>query len=166
MKANKVLQILQINRVTLYRYVKDGKIKVKMQPSGHYDYDDDSVYAMAGVKKRFTALYARSVTGRTNEQILNLENFAKLRGIGSILVFRDDSCGYNPSREGLTNLLDRVLKHEIRELYIENTYALLPLGHEMIYKVFEDAGCKVISMDSVVDPAERTRDIELISNCE
>lgn len=48
MKANKVLKILQINRVTLYRYIKSGKLKAIKKESGQYEYDDEDVYRLAG----------------------------------------------------------------------------------------------------------------------
>lgn len=44
MKAKEVLELLQITRQTLTRYVKKGYIKVKVLPTGKYVYDDDSVY--------------------------------------------------------------------------------------------------------------------------
>lgn len=51
MKANKVLKILQINRVTLYRYIKSGKLKANKKNSGQYEYDDEDVYRLAGFDK-------------------------------------------------------------------------------------------------------------------
>ena len=37
MKAKEVLQVLQISRPTLARYVKDGKLKVTLKGNGQYD---------------------------------------------------------------------------------------------------------------------------------
>ena len=40
MKSKQVLQTLQISRVTLSAYVKNGKLKVTKLHNGYYDYDD------------------------------------------------------------------------------------------------------------------------------
>ena len=40
MKSKEVLKLLKISRLTLSKYVKDGKIKTKKLPNGFYDYND------------------------------------------------------------------------------------------------------------------------------
>uniref|UniRef100_A0A6C0ECZ5 HTH merR-type domain-containing protein n=1 Tax=viral metagenome TaxID=1070528 RepID=A0A6C0ECZ5_9ZZZZ len=54
MKSKDVLRILGISRVTLWSYVKFGKIKVTKLSNGFYDYDDKSVYDCAGKKIKLT----------------------------------------------------------------------------------------------------------------
>ncbi|SET19902.1 MerR HTH family regulatory protein, partial [Anaerobranca gottschalkii DSM 13577] len=41
-KSKEVLELLQISRPTLTKYVKEGLIKVSVLPNGRYDYDKDS----------------------------------------------------------------------------------------------------------------------------
>ena len=49
MKANKVLKVLGISRSTLYRYKRDGIIKIKTKYNDtFFEYDDDSVYKLLG----------------------------------------------------------------------------------------------------------------------
>ncbi len=49
MKAKDVKKLLGISQFTLYRYLRDGKVKLKSKLSKtNYDYDDDSVYALIG----------------------------------------------------------------------------------------------------------------------
>ncbi|MFA4724734.1 helix-turn-helix domain-containing protein, partial [Helicobacter pylori] len=45
MKSKEVLKILKISRVTLWKYVKSGKIRVKQEPNGYYIYNDSDVYS-------------------------------------------------------------------------------------------------------------------------
>ena len=53
MKAKEVKKILGITQFTLYRYLKDGKVKLKSKLSKtNYEYDDDSVYKLIGQKKQ------------------------------------------------------------------------------------------------------------------
>jgi len=44
MKSKEVLNFLNISRVTLTKYVKNGTIKVTKLDNGYYDYDNDSVF--------------------------------------------------------------------------------------------------------------------------
>jgi len=49
MKAKEVKKILGITQYTLYRYLKNGKVKIKSKLSKtDYEYDDDSIYALIG----------------------------------------------------------------------------------------------------------------------
>ena len=43
MKANKVLEKLNISRKTLSSYVKQGKIKTRLLNNGFYDYNEDDI---------------------------------------------------------------------------------------------------------------------------
>ena len=53
MKAREVKKILGITQFTLYRYLRNGKVKLKSKLSKtNYDYDDDSIYALIGQKKQ------------------------------------------------------------------------------------------------------------------
>ncbi|WP_180707207.1 helix-turn-helix domain-containing protein, partial [Lactobacillus crispatus] len=44
MKANQVMEILQISRSTLKRYREKGFIKAVQKPTGQFEFDDDSVW--------------------------------------------------------------------------------------------------------------------------
>ena len=51
MKAKEVMELLDISRRTLTRYITKGVIKGTRLPTGRYIYDDESVYKLAGEKK-------------------------------------------------------------------------------------------------------------------
>ena len=55
MKAKDVLELLQISRPTLTKYIKQGTIKTITLPNGKYDYDKDSVYKIfnKGVEQKY-----------------------------------------------------------------------------------------------------------------
>ena len=48
MKAKEVLQILDITRPTLCKYVKEGKIKIDANINGKYRYNAESVFKLIG----------------------------------------------------------------------------------------------------------------------
>lgn len=45
------MELLDISRRTLTRYITSGVIKGSKLPTGRYIYDDESVYKLAGEKK-------------------------------------------------------------------------------------------------------------------
>lgn len=51
MKAKEVMELLDISRRTLTRYITKGVIKGTILPTGRYIYDDESVYKLAGNRK-------------------------------------------------------------------------------------------------------------------
>ena len=55
MKAKEVMELLEISRRTLTRYITNGVIKGSRLPTGRYIYDDESVYKLAGKKKHTKA---------------------------------------------------------------------------------------------------------------
>ena len=73
MKSKEVLKILGVTRTTLTKYVKEGTIKVTKMKNGYYNYDDDSVYAFIGLKKKKhnsrIISYARVSTQNQKEQL-------------------------------------------------------------------------------------------------
>lgn len=58
MKSKEVLELLQITRPTLTKYVKEGIIKIEVLPNGGYDYDKESVYKLfnKGVDRKIELL--------------------------------------------------------------------------------------------------------------
>ena len=51
MKAKEVMELLDISRRTLTRYITKGVIKGNRLPTGRYIYDDESVLKLAGNRK-------------------------------------------------------------------------------------------------------------------
>lgn len=51
MKAKEVMDLLDISRRTLTRYITKGVIKGNKLPTGRYIYDDESVLKLAGNRK-------------------------------------------------------------------------------------------------------------------
>lgn len=51
MKAKEVIKILNISRPTLYKYVKQGLIKIDSNINGKYRYNAESVYNLLTYKK-------------------------------------------------------------------------------------------------------------------
>jgi len=80
MKANEVLEVLRINRITLKRLREKGIIKAIRETNGYYEYDEKSVYeyllkSTGKQIERKTIIYAR-VSARKQKK--DLENQIEL----------------------------------------------------------------------------------------
>ena len=81
MKTQEVMRILRISRPTVYNYRKQQKLLGKVMPNGHWEYTEDSVYAILNENvKRKTYLYARVSTPKQKKDLENqielLKNWA------------------------------------------------------------------------------------------
>jgi len=75
MKSKEVLELLQITRPTLTKYVKTGVIKTNTLPNGRYDYDKDSVYKIfnKGIDRK-TYIYGRVSTHKQKADLETAKN--------------------------------------------------------------------------------------------
>ena len=64
MKAEEVLNLLQISRKTLHVYARDGRIQYTVMPNRMYNYNEEDV-------KRKTVIYVRVSTGRQKNDLQN-----------------------------------------------------------------------------------------------
>ncbi|WP_163500007.1 MerR family transcriptional regulator, partial [Helicobacter suis] len=108
MKSSEVLKILKISRVTLWKYVKSGKIRVKTEPNGYYKYNDNDVYALAGIEdQRLNVIYARN-------QMDNNLAFLNAKGISVDKIYSDIKSGMTLDRPGFMQLLSDVMDYKIK----------------------------------------------------
>lgn len=92
MKASEVLKLLDISRVTLWSYVKNGKIKVTMKHNGYYDYDEESVYKLANITGRKNIIYGRVSTYKQKKdldrQIILIKKYCEKKILPSIIFIQ------------------------------------------------------------------------------
>ena len=150
MKAKEVLQVLQISRPTLARYVKDGKLKVTVKGNGQYDYDVDSVYKMLNKDiERKTYIYARVSTSKQKTDLENqvrlLTNFCFQNGYVINGVFQDVASGISfKKREQFFNLLDEVLAGRVKRVVITYKDRISRVGFELFIYLFKKFGCEIV----------------------
>lgn len=153
MKSKEVLKLLKISRVTLCKYVKDGKIRVIKLPNGYYNYNDDDVYKIAGIgHNRANVIYARV---STNEQKQDLENqinnniaFLNSKGIGVDKIYTDIKSGMTLDRNGFMELLDDVMAYKIECVYISYKDILARLSYDLVTNLFNSYGTKIFVINS------------------
>lgn len=155
MKAKEVLQVLQISRPTLARYVKDGKLKVTLKGNGQYDYDVDSVYRMLNKDiERKTYIYARVSTSKQKKDLENqvrlLTNFCFQNGYVINGVFQDVASGISfKKREQFFELLNEVLAGKVKRVVITYKDRISRVGFELFTYLFKKFGCEIIVISEI-----------------
>ncbi len=149
MKSKEVLKILKISRVTLWKYVKSGKIRVKQEPNGYYIYNDSDVYSLAGIEDgRLNVVYARVSTQKQKQdlqnQIENCISFINVKGISVDSIYSDIKSGMSFDRKGFMELLNAVMAFKIKVVYISYKDRLARLSYELVEKLFSDYGTKIV----------------------
>ncbi len=149
MKSKEVLKILKISRVTLWKYVKSGKIRVKQEPNGYYIYNDSDVYSLAGIEDgRLNVVYARVSTQKQKQdlqnQIENCISFINAKGISVDSIYSDIKSGMSLDRKGFMELLNAVMAFKIKAVYISYKDRLARLSYELVEKLFNDYGTKIV----------------------
>ena len=155
MKSKEVLELLQITRPTLTKYVKEGLIKVNILPNGRYDYDKDSVYKLfnKGVERK-TYIYARVSTPKQKadleNQIQMLKQFCFSNGYCISRVFSDIASGISfEKRKDFFKMLDDVIAGKVERVVITYKDRLSRVGFELFYHLFKKYNCEIVVISEV-----------------
>ena len=160
MKANKVLKVLGISRSTLYRYKKDGIIKIKTKFNDNfYEYDDDSVYRLLGdstkSKNKLIVSYARVSTQNQKKQLVEqnqrIYESCISRGLKLDKQFSDIKSGMSADRQEFQELLNGVIRNKIDTVVIENKDRLVRFGYEILEYVCKCHGCKILVLNDILE---------------
>ena len=166
LKSKEVLRLLQISRVTLTRYVKSGRVRVKKLPNGYYDYNEDDVYKLIGKEySRKNVIYARVSTNKQKNdlqnQIDNIRQFMSANGIVVDEVYSDIASGMNLDRKGFLKLLEDIEDNKIAKVYITYKDRLARLSYELVERLFSkhNVEIKTIYNDTKTDKQELFEDL-------
>lgn len=158
MKSKEVLKILGVTRTTLTKYVKEGTIKVTKMKNGYYNYNDDSVYAFIGLKKKKhnskIISYARVSTQNQKEQLKAQSNRIYESCISKGIVLdeqiEDIKSGMSFDRKGFDKLCQEVIRGNVEMIVIENKDRLMRFGYEMFEKFFRYFGTKILVLNDEI----------------
>ena len=155
MKAKEVLELLQITRPTLTKYVKEGLIEVTTLPNGRYDYSKESVYKIfnKGVKRK-TYIYARVSTTKQKKDLENqidmLKQFCFSNGYEVSKVYSDIASGISfEKRKDFFKMLDDIISGKVERVIISYKDRLSRVGYELFYYLFKKYNCETIVMSEV-----------------
>lgn len=160
MKAKEVKKILGITQFTLYRYLKNGKVKLKSKLSKtNYEYDDDSVYALIGQKKekkdKKIISYARVSTQNQKKQLIEqnqrIYDSCISRGLQLDQQFSDIKSGMTSDRKEFQEVLQMIIQGDVELLVIENKDRLVRFGYEILEQIFKYFGCKILVLNDILE---------------
>lgn len=155
MKTKEVLNVLQITKPTLTKYVKNGNIKVTVMGNGRYDYDADSVYKMLNKEtERKTYLYARVTAPEQKKslksQIELLKIFCIKNGYPIHGIYQDVASGISfDEREQFSLLLNEVLAGRVRRVIIMYKDRITRMGFDFFSTIFEKYGCEIVVINEM-----------------
>ena len=155
MKANEALSILRVTRPTLARYVKEGKIKVTVLPTGRYDYDEESIYKFLNKNvQRKTVLYCRVSTSKQKKDLINqeelLKQFCFSNGLTINAIYKDIASGIDfENRKDFFAMLDEIIASKIDTVVITYKDRLSRIGFNLFTHLFEKYNCKIIVMSEI-----------------
>lgn len=150
----------------MFNYAKTGKIKATKLPSGHYDYDIDSVYELIGKRnkiKRVNVLYCRVSTPKQKKDLENqkktLEEFCAKNGLTISNIYEDIGSGINFDRKGLSELILKVINHEVSKVIITYKDRLSRLAFDLFKNLFEEFNCEIVVLNEIDDPKIMEKEI-------
>ena len=148
MKAKEVLKLLHVTRVTLCKYVKSGKIKVRKMSNGYYDYDEESVDNLIGRNGRRNIIYARVSTCKQKvdlkNQVETLKNYCSSNAIEYFDIFSEIASGLNLDRKMFSKLLNLVVSYKVKTVYITNKDRLTRLSFKVFQTIFHKFGTDIV----------------------
>lgn len=159
MKAKEVKRILNITQPTLSSYVKNGKINViKINPY-HYEYSDEDVYKIIGIKKnkknREIISYSRVSTYAQKDQLKSqtqrIYEYSLSKGIDLTKQYEDIGSGMNNrDRKSFNIIIEEVIKGEIELIIIENKDRIIRFGFDLLENIFRFFGAKILIINESI----------------
>jgi len=175
MKAGDVMRLLNITKVTLYRWCSDTDLKGRPQVpkirrhkinTTHYIYNDDDVYSLIGrerKKNKWCVIYAR-VSRRDqidllDDQIVRLREFANKTGLVVNKVYSEVANGVSNDRTGrvgLHKMLYDVFNRNVDVVIVDSPDRLSLFGADVFVQMFRYFKTRLIFLnESPVDPKYR-----------
>lgn len=154
MKANEVIRLLKISRVTLSKYVKNWKLKVKKHTENWiYDYDDNDVYNLMWKENRKDVIYARVSTNKQKKDLENqvdtLIEFCNKNWVQIWWVYKEISSWVNFERKQLQILIDEVVNFKIKRIFVTYKDRFSRIWFEMFEWLFKNFWCEIVVLNEI-----------------
>ena len=146
-RTGKVAEILGVNRVTVIRWIKQGKIKA-VRVGKEYRIPEDEVKRLLKGKVINTAvIYARvsSSDQRSDleRQVEYLKEYCTARGYNVVGILADIASGLNEKRRGLKKLFEYVVNGKVDVVVISYKDRLTRFGFRYLEEFFSSHGVRI-----------------------
>ena len=156
MEYKDVYKLTRLHRNTIYKYAKQGKIRTTKINDKHLIYNDDDVYAIAGISPiRDIVIYARVSTSKQKKdlenQIETLKLFANSNGFVVNKIYKDIASGMSFDRQNFKDMLFDVIEHKIKTVLISNKDRFSRVSFNMWKELFKSFNCDIIVMNDILE---------------
>ena len=155
MKAEEVLNLLQISRKTLHVYSHNGRIRYTVMPNKRYDYNEEDVYKILNKDvKRKTVLYARVSTHKQKDDLQNqidqMKQWCFMNGFTINAIYSDTSSGISfDKRKGFFDMLDEIMDNRVEKVVITYKDRLSRVGFELFTYLFRKYRTEIVVISEV-----------------
>ena len=155
MKAEEVLNLLQISRKTLHVYSHNGRIRYTVMPNKRYDYNEEDVYKILNKDvKRKTVLYARVSTHKQKDDLQNqidqMKQWCFMNGFTINAIYSDTSSGISfDKRKGFFDILDEIMDNRVEKVVITYKDRLSRVGFELFTYLFRKYRTEIVVISEV-----------------
>lgn len=175
MKSREVLELLNITRPTLTKYVKEGLIRITVMPNGRYNYNDEDVRKIAyrGITRK-TVIYSRVSTYKQKKDLENqtnlLKQFCFSRGYQIHQVVEEIASGISfDKRKAFLNLLDDIMEKQVERIVITYKDRISRVGFDLFYHLFKKYDTEIVVVSEVgsskLDSEEVFEEIVSLLHC-
>ncbi len=158
MLSGEVCRLLQIGKVTLYKYQRDEKIKEYKLPNGYWNWDEESFFFFfnEGIPRK-KYVYTRF---STKKQKPDLENQIQLNkqwcfsnGIQLNGMFSDVVSGITfEKRKNFLKILEDILQKLVKKVIITYKDRLSSVSFELFSYLFKQFGTEIMVISEVGNP--------------
>lgn len=159
MKAKEVKRILGITQPTLSAYIKKDLIKVVIINPYHYEYVDEDIYKLIGLKKerkeKINISYSRVSTQQQKSQLLSqsqrIYDYCISMGIMLDKQYEDIKSGMDfCNRKNFNEIITLIIQGKVELLIIENKDRLVRFGFELLETLCKFYGTKILIINDVI----------------
>ena len=123
MLSGEVYRLLQIGKVILYRYQREGKRKGHKLPNGYWNWDEESGYFFNESVPRKIYVYVRVSTNKQKPDLENHIQLIKQRGFSNGIqlngMFSDVTLGISfEKRKNFFKMLEDILQKRVKKVII------------------------------------------------
>ena len=146
-RTGKVAEMLGVNRVTVFRWIKQGKIKA-VRVGREYRIPEGEVNRLLKGKATNTAvIYARvSSSDQKNDlerQVEYLKKYCSAKGYNVVDILTDVASGLNEKRRGLKKLFEYVVNGKVDVVVVSYKDRLTRFGFKYLEEFFNSHGVRI-----------------------
>ena len=156
LSSRDVCKLLGISYMTLWRWIREGKIKAVKSPSGRYLIPREEIEKLKGrvvtERKPRCVIYARVSSNKQKEQgdlgrqVELLKKYAIEHGYEIVDIITDVGSGLKEDRKGLQKLLKYVTQRKVDIVLVTYRDRLTRFGFKYLEYFFKQFGVRIVEV--------------------